>query len=601
MAWGQGRNPFATKDVDRHATTGDLRPSAGCVALLLIALASTTVLVVPHRAAGQNYKFQDRKLSDDVVKTEQAEKRCDKERLRKGIDRLKKSKGNLDQAAKSGFVEGAADDAANLGKWIERFEKAFAACKDTYKVTGLSKAISGLDEQPTYGFGETKDRDAANKILDAAQTAAEKCDLIAFERARDEARTLSKQLAVNKDPAADVFDRIFLDLYHAYADVRARCEKKPGKSVETPKKPGTAEVPKGPGTTEPAKTGTGTGNTTPNKPPEPPKAPADSPGTGMAPPAWRLGVFAGAQFDSWKQVSIGSSVNGAAFTGPFLRSRGAGTGFDVGAFAKMSVPSESSLSGQNVLGMPGNTTLKFDFTFYSTESSISGTTSPGQSASFVFLRPFGGINSSFLGASDASIKSSRAGFTLDALWTYDHATGLFKSEIAPAGQGGVQFGIGARYQRTYVGHDARITSATFPGETHALMLDTYDNYLGPVFQLGYNCQRGPWSFGVQHTSSFNLRFTNGTAQQDSVIPGFSPSTFGLKVSKSTAGFAYIGGIDVRAGYDLAPGMTLGVNTGFLFNSAESHWQVPVDPGEATRMRTSTQLSGNLGAYFRWSF
>ncbi|MBI3759551.1 MAG: hypothetical protein HY269_07330, partial [Deltaproteobacteria bacterium] len=581
-------------------------------AALLIALAASTALLAllaNERPvfAQQAKTYTQKDVADQVAKGWAFAGRCDKANARKQIDRLKKTKEALEAAAKSGVVQGAADDAKLLGDDIANMQEYLGFCRDVRKVTGANGE--------NYYFPRVSDTDTAGKFIDDAQRAVRACDRdfykAVIKAARDRATEIRLKGIDGKtgriaDNVALTFIQLALDLEAAEEAAFKQCAP-PGKT-ETPKadtgttgpsktEPGKTQSGKAePAKTDAPKTGTGTGQ--PNQPPEPPKAPSDSPGQGqgMLPGGFapRLGIFAGAQFDSWKQASIGSFTTGGANTGPFLLSRGAGTGLNFGAFAKFDVPSSSSFSGPSLLGVPGDTMLKFDFTFFSTTNSISGATAPGQSASFVFLQPFAGINNSFLGTADASIKSTRAGFALDALWTFDHAAGTFKAEIVPAGQGGFRFGAGLRYQRTYVGHDARITSASFPGETHRLMLDTFDNNIGPAFQIGFNYQGGPWSFGVQHTSSFNLRFTSATAQQDSVIPGFTPSIFGIKTDKSTTGFAYIGGFDVRAGYDLTPRITLGASGGFLFNSAESYWKVPIVPGEATRLKTSSQLSGNFG-------
>src|SRR5262245_35567594 len=162
--------------------------------------------------------------------------------LIQGIDGLKRTKTVLDGAAKSGFVEGAKDDAENLAKWIKKFEEALEGCKDTYKVTGPPQDKGKI----TYGFSEEKDRDTASKILDDAQNAAEKCNLEAYRDAVAAARKEWERLrdldATNKtkNPATDTFSQLFLDLSRALIDVSKRCER-PKKTVETPKKPGTVE------------------------------------------------------------------------------------------------------------------------------------------------------------------------------------------------------------------------------------------------------------------------------------------------------------------------------------------------------------------------
>ncbi len=601
MAEEKGREPFATGDGDRRAKGRDTRwrPQGGGEALLLALLAGTApmALLAPRHATAQVMIFTQSQIGDQVYDVQQSMERCDKENLRKGIDGLKRTKTVLESAAKSGVVQGAGTDADNLGKWIQKFEKALDSCKDTYKVTGLPQDKGKI----TYGFGETQDRDTASKILDDAQNAAKKCNLQdykdAVEAARKEWRRLKGLDETNKtkNPATDTFLDLWLDLSRALNEVSKRCER-PKKTVEAPKEPGTV-VPGTGTTTEPGKP-TETPGTPPKQaetpksttpPPEAPKTPPSKDKAMLPGGGFKFGLYAGAQFDGWQPVNIGSLQTG----GPFLPSHGSATGFNIGAFGKLDIPTASPISGQSLFGVPGETMLKFNYAWASTRTSVSGS---GANVEFVFLRPFNGTTNSFLGLTDGSVKSTKDAHTFEAYWNQRQPFDLWN---CPGWDFG--YGAGLRYQRVYVGHDARLTSFSFPGEQHALSLDTFDNYLGPAFQFGLHYYRGPWSFGAQYTGVLSARFTNATARQESIIPGFPGSPFSTEVKKSTSGFAYQSAFDLHAGYSITPSITVGAYGGLLYNTAQSHWQTPLSPGESTRLRTSGQLSGNLGAYLRFGF
>src|SRR5262249_441700 len=107
------KRSYATRDSTGTMARHTRLILGGGGALVLALLAGTVMagLFTPQRAAAQSLKFTQRETTDQVYNVQQSMERCDKESLRKGIDGLKRTKTVLDGAAKSGFVEGAKDDA----------------------------------------------------------------------------------------------------------------------------------------------------------------------------------------------------------------------------------------------------------------------------------------------------------------------------------------------------------------------------------------------------------------------------------------------------------------------------------------------------------
>jgi hypothetical protein len=207
------------------------RLAAGGLAALLAAF-------VPTAAHGQAPlpAFKQKDVGEQVAKARPFAFRCDKANARREIANLKKTKEGLDTAAKTGFVEGAADDAKALDGEVKYLEGLLSRCDDRQKVIGTDKQ--------TYGFRYKEDAEFAGKAVADAQRAARSCDRDLFRAVlkglKDKAAALRKAPFETFQQAdliiATVFalEQLARDLEGAEAELFKNCPPEPGKQAHTP-------------------------------------------------------------------------------------------------------------------------------------------------------------------------------------------------------------------------------------------------------------------------------------------------------------------------------------------------------------------------------
>lgn len=322
------------------------------------------------------------------------------------------------------------------------------------------------------------------------------------------------------------------------------------------------------------------------------------PPTTTAPPRIESVLFgAGAQFDSLRRTPLGTLFI-PGNDRPFLLSRGTATGFNVGLAAETGFLGLGDYIG-GALGIPpaptipNAETLRFGFNFSHSSATASASSSPGDAPRFTLFAPFNGTTVIALGRADARVRSSAqtTSFYVNDNWRINDRWSA---------------NMGVRYERKETEHDGRMTDPTTPGFFADQRLNTNDNYIGPVFGLGYtqtvntNGAFPPIFINVNGWVSPSLRISDGSATQHVVRPGVAPPFNDITVGadRNRAGFAFLTGINASAEVPILPNVFLGVHGGFTVNTAQSYWDIPISPGGSARLRSDARVSGHVGLRLR---
>jgi hypothetical protein len=561
------------------------RLAAGTAGLAVL----MTAFVAPAaRAQDRPPSFKQKEIGDQVAKARPFVFRCDKAGARREIANLKKTKEGLDAAAKTGFVEGAADDAKALDGEVKYLEGQLSHCDDLQKVTGAGKE--------TYGFRFEGDADFAGKAVADAQRAARDCDRDLFKAVlkglKDRAAAL-RMSEIRTPQQGDIIvatvlalEQLARDLESAEAELFKNCPPEPGKQAHArPGQPGAApaaekrsEVPK------PAPSGSTPGARpgTPPRPAEPPKAPARDP----EPVTFFVG--AGGQFDG-----VGRTTLGTLFVPgndrPFLRSPSFLTGASTAAALRIENHGLWWLLPPN-LGVDGKSreSLLFRFAYSHSSASASASTGPNDIAVLTLVAPFSGLTGIGFGQADATVRASKTVYDLKLI-----------NRLQISAKANID--VGAQVIDREIEQAGTISSPTVSGFMAKQKLRTFDYFIGPVLGAGY---RDTVSLGaglppvMVHIDGWlapSLRISSGSARQHVVIPGAAPpfNDFRIKVERDNSGFALLGGLNATAKLPIAPNFDVGLGGSLVFNTAQSHMIVPLSPGGETRLDNRFQWSGGI--------
>jgi hypothetical protein len=549
-------------------------------------LAALLAAFAPPAAQAQKAPpaFKQKEIGEQVAKARPFVFRCDKANARREIANLKKTKEGLDTAAKTGFVEGAADDAKALDGEVKFLEGQLSRCFDRQKVTGVGKE--------TYGFGKEEDAALAGKAVADAQRAARSCDRDLFRAVikgiRDKAAALRKSGFEAMAQADAIVSSIFAleqlarDLEGAEAELLLNCPPEPGKQAHTPpEKPGAdkpAETPK------PAPSGPQPGASpgTPPRPADPPKAPARDPEPVM------FVAGAGAQFDG-----VGRTTLGTLFVPGNDRSFLRSPAFLSGASMAMALRLENRGLWwllPETFGVNGRSRESLVFRFAYSHSSASASASTGSTdvAVLTLVAPFSGLTGVGFGQADATVRASKTVFDFKLI-----------NRLQISAQANVD--VGAQFVEREIEQEGTISSPTLSGFVAKQTLKTFDHFIGPVVGAGF---RETVSLGtglpplMVHVDGWlapSLRISSGSARQHVTIPGAAApfDDFRVKVERDSTGFALLGGVNATAKVAITPNIDLGLGGSLVFNTAQSHMVVPLSPGGETRLENRFQLSGSV--------